>query len=190
MKKILLIDNYDSFTYNLKQLLGCEFAGEIIVRRNDEISLAQIAAADFAAIVISPGPKTPAAVPFSCQVIQTFYRQKPILGICLGMQCINEVFGGSTVRAKYPMHGKTGEIFHQEQGFFLNVKQACQVARYHSLQCIEPGPELEVTARLADQTIMGLQHRDYPVWGVQFHPESFLTEEGKQMINNFLDLLR
>lgn len=190
MKKILLIDNYDSFTYNLKQLLGQEFAGQIVVMRNDAIELAEIAAEDYAALVISPGPKTPTDVPFTCQVIRRFYREKPILGICLGLQCINEVFGGKTTRAEYPMHGKSGKIYHNGKGFFQQVKQGCTVARYHSLIAIEPSPKLEVTARLADGTIMGLQHLHYPLWGVQFHPESFLTEQGEIMINNFLDLVR
>ena len=190
MHKILIIDNYDSFTYNLEQLFGTGYDGRLMVKRNDEIDFDFIEAQNFEGIVISPGPKTPGDVPFTISIIERYYRNLPIMGICLGMQCINELFGGKTVLAPYPMHGKIGRINHTNEGIFKEIPQDTVVARYHSLISEVKSDELEITAKLADGITMGIRHKHYPLCGVQFHPESFLTEHGKEMIINFLDMIK
>ncbi len=187
--RLVMIDNYDSFTYNLVQLFY-EFDLEVIVRRHDAIDLAGIAALKPDWLCISPGPKAPAAAGISKAVIGHFYQEIPILGVCLGMQAINEVFGGSTVLAPVPVHGKRHEVFHQGQGIFAGLPSPFGAARYHSLMVKPASDALVVTARSADGVIMGLSHRWYPLHGVQFHPESFLTEYGRELVGNFLAVSR
>lgn len=189
VKKILLLDNYDSFTYNLYQLIGTQFEGEIIVKRNDAIGLEYIENSEINGLIISPGPKKPKDIPFVKELIQLYFKKIPVLGICLGMQCINEVFGGSTVRALYPMHGKAVTISHSGAGLFQGLPENITVARYHSLVVKVNSDDLIISAKTVDNVIMGIQHKRHPLWGVQFHPESFLTEYGDVMIGNFLNIL-
>jgi anthranilate synthase/aminodeoxychorismate synthase-like glutamine amidotransferase len=189
MTTLLVIDNYDSFTFNLVQMF-MNYDLCIQVHRSDRIGLDQVRAARPDYILISPGPKDPAHAGISKALIESFYRTIPILGVCLGMQCLNEVFGGRTVRAKAPMHGKTSRIYHRQETLFQHLPSPFRVARYHSL-AVSPSPEaiardLIVTASAADGTIMGLSHRRYPLHGVQFHPESFLTQHGFRLVENFL----
>ncbi|MFH1245518.1 MAG: aminodeoxychorismate/anthranilate synthase component II [Candidatus Omnitrophota bacterium] len=186
---ILLIDNYDSFTYNLVQYLG-ELGERLEVFRNDKLNLKDIAEIAPAKIVISPGPGRPRDAGISCALIREFAERIPILGICLGHQCIGEVFGGKVIRAKRLMHGKTSLIYHNGQTIFKGVQQPFTATRYHSLIVEkETLPEcLEITARTDQEEIMGLKHRSLPVWGLQFHPESILTEEGKKILQNFIEV--
>jgi anthranilate synthase component 2 len=191
MATLLVIDNYDSFTYNLVQMF-MRYDLSIQVHRSDGISLAQAAGERPDYVLISPGPKDPAHAGISKALIQALYRTTPILGVCLGMQCINEVFGGRTVRSPAPTHGKTSLVFHHQAALFSQIPSPLRVARYHSLvvQLSEATLErqLEVTACTADKTIMGVSHRRFPLHGVQFHPESFLTEHGFTLVENFLRL--
>ncbi len=180
-----MIDNYDSFTYNLVQLFF-EFNLEVLVFRHDAVTLAEIEALKPAWLCISPGPKAPAQAGISKAAIAHFYRRLPILGVCLGHQAINEVFGGATLPAPAPVHGKTSRVFHQGRGLFAGLPAPFVAARYHSLMAASVSPDLEVTARSEDGVIMGLSHRRYPLHGVQFHPESFLTGYGRQLAANFL----
>jgi len=185
---LLLIDNYDSFTYNLHQYLA-ELGAEIEVRRNNQVTLDEIATMQPTHIVVSPGPCTPNEAGLSCQIIKTFGPHIPLLGVCLGHQAIGQVYGGLVVRAPEPMHGKTSLIYHDEKGVFHNLPQPFEANRYHSL-IVEHSTfpkELEITAQTADGIIMGLRHRDYPVEGVQFHPESIMTPVGKALLRNFLE---
>ena len=184
--RLVMIDNYDSFTYNLVQLFY-EFDLEVVVRRHDEVDLAGIEALRPDWLCISPGPKAPADAGISKAVIAHFYQEMPILGVCLGMQAINEVFGGRTVLAPVPVHGKRQEIFHTGEAVFAGLPSPFGAARYHSLMVSPASADLVVTARSADGVIMGLSHRRYPLHGVQFHPESFLTEYGRELAANFLD---
>jgi anthranilate synthase/aminodeoxychorismate synthase-like glutamine amidotransferase len=186
---LLVIDNYDSFTYNLVQYFG-ELGAEMLVRRNDEITLDEIAALQPERIVISPGPCTPNEAGISCDVIRTFAASTPILGVCLGHQCMGQVWGGEVVRAGRLMHGKTSPILHRGQGVFAGLPNPFEATRYHSLLVQrESFPAvLEITAETAEGEIMGLRHREYPSHGVQFHPESILTLEGKHLLQNFLRL--
>ena len=188
---ILMIDNYDSFTYNLVQYLS-ELGEELIVKRNDQITVARIARLKPASIVISPGPGSPKDAGISNELITRFAGKIPILGVCLGHQCIGEVFGGDVVRAKRPMHGKTSKIYHTRQSLFRHLPMPFEATRYHSLivkRATLPAV-LAVTAWTADQEIMGLQHRRFPIYGVQFHPESILTTSGKDLLRNFLALVK
>ncbi len=187
MSKLLVIDNYDSFTYNLVQMFR-RYNLEIDVYRSDKISVTQADSIDPDYILISPGPKDPAHAGVSINLVKAFYKKIPILGICLGMQCINEAFGGSTVRAPVPMHGKTSRITHNNSGLFQDLGSPFKVARYHSLMVKINNSELLVSSRNKDGVVMGLCHNIYPVHGLQFHPESFLTENGFQIIENFLKL--
>ena len=185
---ILLIDNYDSFTYNLFHYLG-EIGAEVQVARNDKITLEEIAGLKPGKIVISPGPCTPKEAGISCDVIRRFGGKTPILGVCLGHQCIGAAFGGEIVRAPTIMHGKLSDIIHDSKTIFQSLKNPFAAMRYHSL-VIDPNrlpAELTVSARTSDDVIMGVRHRSHPVEGVQFHPESILTEEGKKLLKNFLD---
>lgn len=188
---ILVIDNYDSFTYNLVQYLG-ELGVDPVVRRNDEITLDEIAAFNPRAIVLSPGPKTPADAGVTIPVIKRFGSEIPLLGVCLGHQAIGEAYGGKVVRAANLMHGKTSYITHSGIGIFNGLPNPLRVMRYHSLivdRATFPD-ELEVIASGIESPdeIHALKHREYPVWGVQFHPESILTQDGKKLLENFLEL--
>ncbi len=185
---LLMIDNYDSFTYNLVQYFG-ELDQEVQVYRNDQISLDQIDDLAPAQVVISPGPCTPNEAGISVDVIKEFSGEIPILGVCLGHQCIGQAFGGRIVHAQQLMHGKTSMIHHSNAGVFRGIESPFQATRYHSLVVErETLPEcLEITAWSDDGEIMGLRHRDYPVEGVQFHPESILTQHGHVLLRNFLE---
>jgi anthranilate synthase/aminodeoxychorismate synthase-like glutamine amidotransferase len=186
---VLVIDNYDSFTYNLVQYLG-ELGAEVRVMRNDVVSLEDVANARADRIVISPGPGRPEAAGVTMSVIRTLGETTPILGVCLGHQAIGAVFGGEVVRAGVPMHGKTSTIEHDGLGVFSGITGPFVASRYHSLVVAESGlpAELEITARTReDANIMGLRHKTWPVHGVQFHPESILTGEGKHILRNFLE---
>tara|TARA_Y100000031_G_scaffold146712_1_gene180925 strand:- start:199 stop:780 length:582 start_codon:yes stop_codon:yes gene_type:complete len=184
---LLLIDNYDSFTYNLFQYLS-ELGEEVMVVRNDKTTLEEIDKMKPQRIVISPGPSTPLRAGISNDVIQHFGSRLPILGVCLGHQCIGYSYGGLIIQAKEIMHGKSSLIHHNGHGVFVGLPEPFSAIRYHSLIVHHNGlPDcLEVTAWTEDNTIMGLRHRQYPVEGVQFHPESFMTEVGKDLLKNFL----
>jgi anthranilate synthase/aminodeoxychorismate synthase-like glutamine amidotransferase len=186
---ILVIDNYDSFTYNLVQYFG-ELGAELCVARNDQITLAEIRALAPSHIVISPGPGTPDDSGVSLEVLRELGPSLPVLGVCLGHQAIGQVFGGVVKRAPYLMHGKTSLIYHHATDVFAGLPTPFEATRYHSLIVEESSlpASLEVTARTIDGEIMGLRHRTYPVVGVQFHPESILTAHGKAMLQNFLDM--
>jgi len=185
---VILVDNYDSFTFNLAQYLG-ELGAPPLVKRNDAISLDEIAEMHPDHIVISPGPGRPEDAGVSVDLIRRFGPTIPVLGVCLGHQSIGVAFGGQVVRAPQLMHGKTSAIQHDGRGVFRGLQQPFVAGRYHSLVVAEPLPEsLEMTARTDDGTIMGVRHRTYPVHGVQFHPESVLTGEGRQLLRNFLEM--
>ena len=185
---LLLIDNYDSFTWNLAQYLG-ELGAAPLVRRNDEISIEEIETLRPARIVISPGPGRPEDAGISVAVIRRFGPATPLLGVCLGHQGIGIAFGGSVVRAPQLMHGKVSSVCHDGRGVFRGLPQPFTAGRYHSLVVADPLPEpLEAAARTDDGTIMAVRHREYPIHGVQFHPESVLTGAGHQMLQNFLEL--
>lgn len=188
---ILVIDNYDSFTYNLVQYFG-ELGADLLVRRNDELSLDAIREIGPDLICISPGPCTPNEAGISNDVIREFGPKIPLLGVCLGHQCIGQVYGGEVVRADRLMHGKTSPVRHEGEGVFSGLPSPFQATRYHSLIISrESVPDcLKITAETEEGEIMGLQHREYPVHGVQFHPESILTEEGKRLLQNFLEMGR
>lgn len=187
---ILFIDNYDSFTYNLVQLFLPMYSN-ILVKRHDKISLEEIEKLPIKAIIISPGPKDPMHAGISCDCIKKFYKRIPILGVCLGMQCINECFGGKTINSPLPIHGKTSKFYHNQKGLFKNIPSPIKVARYHSL-CIEPkaNSPLSIDGHSEDGVIMAISHPKYPLFGVQFHPESFLTEYGETIAKNFLEIVR
>lgn len=184
---ILMIDNYDSFTYNLVQYVG-ELGEELQVYRNDKITLEEIERLNPDYLMISPGPCTPNEAGISMEAIRHFAGKIPILGVCLGHQSIGQVFGGNVVRAERLMHGKTSDVFHDGKTIFQGIPSPFTAARYHSLLVEEVSlpDELEVTARTADGEIMAVRHRDYPIEGVQFHPESIITQHGKQLLKNFL----
>jgi len=184
---LLVIDNYDSFTYNLVQYLG-ELGAEPVVRRNDQITVDEIAAEGYLGLVISPGPGEPKGAGITLDAIRKLGGRLPILGVCLGHQAIGEAYGGRIVRAPRPIHGKASRVQHDGRGLFVGVPAELDVARYHSL-VIDPATcpaELEVTARTSDGIIMGVRHRTLPVEGVQFHPESVLTSGGMTILANFL----
>lgn len=183
--RLFMLDNYDSFTFNLVQMFRV-YPLEVEVVRADKITVEEVAERKPDYIVVSPGPKDPQAAGISVPLIAKLHGRFPILGVCLGMQSLNEAFGGATTRAPLPMHGKTSEVFHEGRGVFAGVPSPTRVARYHSLAVTGIHDSLEVTARTADGVVMGLSHREHPLHGVQFHPESFLTEHGFPMIENFL----
>jgi anthranilate synthase/aminodeoxychorismate synthase-like glutamine amidotransferase len=186
---LLIIDNYDSFTYNLVQYFG-EMGADPLVKRHDEITLAEIEALKPDYLVVSPGPCSPKEAGISNDVIKTFGPKIPLLGVCLGHQCIGDVYGGDVIRAPRLMHGKTSPILHKGEGVFAGLPSPFEATRYHSLMVKrETLPDcLKITAETAEQEIMGLQHREYPIYGVQFHPESILTRHGKDILRNFLNL--
>jgi len=186
---LLVIDNYDSFTYNLVQYFG-ELGAQISVKRNDEITLADIEALKPERICISPGPCSPKEAGISNEVIRAFGPRLPLFGVCLGHQCIGDVFGGEVVRAGRLMHGKTSPILHDGKGVFADIPSPFEATRYHSLLVRrESFPDcLEISAETAEGEIMGLRHREFPIHGVQFHLESILTLEGKKLLQNFLAL--
>ncbi len=188
---IIIIDNYDSFTYNLVQYLG-ELKQDILVFRNNKVTINKIKALRPGHIIISPGPGYPRDAGISNEVIRYFKDKVPILGVCLGHQCIGEVFGGRIVHAKNLMHGKTSLIYHNKKTIFKNVKNPFEATRYHSLVVERKSlpDELELIAETKDKEIMAVKHRIYPLWGVQFHPESILTKEGKHILANFLSLTK
>ena len=186
---ILIVDNYDSFTYNLAQYFG-ELGCAVMVKRNDEVSLDEISLLRPTHVCISPGPGRPAQAGLSNDIVRRFAPELPLLGVCLGHQCIGEVFGGRIVAAPRLLHGKTSQIQHNGSGVFANLANPFAATRYHSL-VVSPDsvPDcLEVTAQTSEGEIMGLRHRDFPVHGVQFHPESILTAEGKKLLANFVAL--
>ena len=186
--KLLVIDNYDSFTYNLVQLFGEMEDVDLVVKRNDEIGIDEIKKLEPDRICISPGPGRPENAGISSELIRELGPRVPILGVCLGHQCIAQVFGGEIVRAEKLMHGKTSQIHHQGRGVFERLAEPLEATRYHSLIVKrESVPDsLEITAKTDDGEIMGLQHREFPIHGVQFHPESILTTEGRKLLANFL----
>jgi anthranilate synthase/aminodeoxychorismate synthase-like glutamine amidotransferase len=187
--KILLLDNYDSFTYNLAQYLG-ELGHAPIVHRNDELALDAVDALAPDRIVISPGPGRPEDAGISVDVIRRYGARIPVLGVCLGHQAIGYAFGGDVVRAPVLMHGKVSTVKHDGRGIFSGVTQPFVAGRYHSLVVADPVPEpLEISARTDDGIVMGLRHREFPIHGVQFHPESVLTGEGRKILRNFLELV-
>lgn len=185
---LLLVDNYDSFTYNLYQYLS-ELGAEVVTRRNDDITVEAVETLAPTQIVISPGPCTPHEAGASNAIIERLGPRIPVLGVCLGHQCIGEVFGGRVVRAPEPVHGKTAQIHHNGAGVFRGLPAPFEAIRYHSLIVDRDTlPDaLEITAETADGLIMGLRHREYPIVGVQFHPESILTSAGKDLLRNFLE---
>jgi anthranilate synthase/aminodeoxychorismate synthase-like glutamine amidotransferase len=184
-----MIDNYDSFTYNLVQYLG-ELGAELVVHRNDKITLEEIEALAPEKIVISPGPCTPREAGISCELVRHFAGKLPILGVCLGHQCIGDVFGGDVVRAERLMHGKTSMIHHNGEEIFDDLENPFEATRYHSLIVKrETLPDcFKLTAWTDQDEIMGIRHKEHPIWGVQFHPESILTRAGKPLLENFLNI--
>ena len=186
---MILIDNYDSFTYNVVQYLK-ELGVEPKIFKNDEITVSELKNMEFSSIIISPGPKNPDEAGISLEVIEEFHKTKKILGICLGHQCIAQYFGCKIIKSKNPTHGKVSKIYFKEDGLFNNIKQGFEATRYHSLivdnnsltECLIP------LAYTEDKTLMALKHKDYPVYGVQFHPEAILTEYGKVLLSNFICL--
>lgn len=186
---LLVIDNYDSFTYNLVQYFG-ELKANPVVYRNDEISISKIAKLKPKQIVISPGPCTPKEAGISNEVIKTFSGKIPLLGVCLGHQCIGHVFGGKIIRARQIMHGKISQVYHDKKGVFTKLPNPFPATRYHSLLIEKKSfpSSLEVTAWTDQDEIMGVRHKQHPTWGVQFHPESIMTVGGKEILKNFLRL--
>ncbi len=188
---ILVLDNYDSFTYNLVQYLG-ELGATMRVARNDKITVEEIEGLAPEGIVISPGPGTPDGAGISLALIRRLHETTPFLGVCLGHQAIGQAFGGTVARAQKQMHGKTSTIQHDNRGVFEALPQGFEATRYHSLVVLDEGfpADLEISARAEDGEIMGLRHRRLPIEGVQFHPESILTGQGKALLRNFLGLTR
>lgn len=193
---VLMVDNYDSFTYNLVQYLG-ELGASVTTVRNDQISTSEVPRYSPDAIVLSPGPCTPNEAGICLEVLESYARQYPILGVCLGHQCIGQAFGGNIVHASSVMHGKTSAIQHDNQGVFRDIPTPYQCTRYHSLVIEESSiPEcLQITSRVVEENgtqgdIMGVRHTELPIEGVQFHPESILTEHGHALLDNFLHLAR
>ena len=189
MSKVLLIDNYDSFTYNLVQYLG-ELGASVLVRRNDAITLEEAEALQPTHLVVSPGPGEPSQAGVSNLFIRYFAgKDVPVLGVCLGHQCVGAAYGGTVVRADRLMHGKVSQIYHDNKGLFRGLPNPFEATRYHSLIVREKGlpKDLEISAHTSEGEIMGLRHRTLPVRGVQFHPESIMTKAGKQLLQNFLD---
>ncbi|MBS4958110.1 aminodeoxychorismate/anthranilate synthase component II [Clostridium sp.] len=188
---LLMIDNYDSFVYNLVRYFE-ELGEEIIIYRNDKISIEDIESMDIDGIVISPGPKSPKEAGLSLEIIDRFKEKLPILGICLGHQCIGYYFNADIKKGNEPVHGKMFDITHNNKGLFQNVKNPLRVTRYHSLIVSRDNlPDtIEITSETEDKVIMGIKHKDYPIYGVQFHPEAEMTEEGHKILNNFINITK
>ena len=188
---LLMIDNYDSFVYNLVRDFE-ELGEEIIIYRNDKISIKDIESMDIDGIVISPGPKSPKEAGLSLEIIDRFKEKLPILGICLGHQCIGYYFNADIKKGNEPVHGKMFDITHNNKGLFQNVKNPLRVTRYHSLIVSRDNlPDtIEITSETEDKVIMGIKHKDYPIYGVQFHPEAEMTEEGHKILNNFINITK
>ena len=188
---LLMIDNYDSFVYNLVRYFE-ELGEEIIIYRNDKISIEDIESMDIDGIVISPGPKSPKEAGLSLEIIDRFKEKLPILGICLGHQCIGYYFNADIKKGNEPVHGKMFDITHNNKGLFQNVKNPLRVTRYHSLIVSRDNlPDtIEITSETEDKVIMGIKHKDYPIYGVQFHPEVEMTEEGHKILNNFINITK
>ena len=187
----LMIDNYDSFVYNLIRYFE-ELNEEVIIYRNDKITLKEIEDMDLEGIIISPGPKSPKEAGLSLEVIDRFKSEIPILGICLGHQCIGHFFGGNIIRGKEPIHGKISYIEHNGKDIFKNIKNPLRVTRYHSLILDNKSTpdSLEITSKTIDGVVMGIRHKDYNIYGVQFHPEAEMTEEGHKMLKNFINICK
>lgn len=183
---ILLIDNYDSFTYNLFQQLTY-LGANVKVAQNDQISLREAQKINPQKIIISPGPKNPNYSGISIPIIKKFYQKIPILGVCLGHQCIGQLFGSKIIQAKKILHGKTSKIFHKHHGLFKNISSPVKVARYHSLVIDQLPKKFELHAWSAEKEIMAIKHKEYPLYGIQFHPESFMTRVGDKLIKNFVN---
>lgn len=183
MDKILILDNYDSFTYNLYHLVQSVYKGQVDVKRDHEISLSDIN--NYKALVISPGPGRPETTPMAMELIKQLYKRIPILGICLGLQCINYHFGGETVKAAYPVHGKKALLVHDRKELYKNLPPSFNVARYHSLT-IKKADDINITGCTEDNVVMSIKHSTLPIYGLQYHPESFLSQFGKEIIINFL----
>lgn len=188
---LLMIDNYDSFVYNLVRYFE-ELGEEIIIYRNDKISIEDIESMDIDGIVISPGPKSPKEAGLSLEIIDRFKEKLPILGICLGHQCIGYYFNADIKKGNEPVHGKMFDITHNNKGLFQNVKNPLRVTRYHSLIVSRDNlPDtIEITSETEDKVIMGIKHKDYSIYGVQFHPEAEMTEEGHKILNNFINITK
>ena len=185
--RLLVIDNYDSFTFNLVQMF-LQYDLDIFVFRSDKLALPEVAPIEPDYLLVSPGPRDPAHAGISMAIIREWYGRIPVLGVCLGMQCINEIFAGRTLRAPQPRHGKISLVHHTGRALFAGLPSPFAAARYHSLMVDVRSPDLEITARCEDGVVMGLSHPGYPLHGVQFHPESFMTEAGFELIENFLRL--
>lgn len=187
----LMIDNYDSFVYNLVRYLE-ELGEQVLVKRNDSITIDEIENLSPEGIIISPGPKNPMDSGICLDIIDKFKGEIPVLGICLGHQCIGHYFGGEVARGMIPVHGKVTEVIHNNKGVFKNVKNPLKVTRYHSLIVKKENlpSELEITCSTGDGVIMGLRHKEYPIEGVQFHPEAELTEQGHEILKNFIEKCR
>lgn len=188
-KHIVLLDNYDSFTYNLYDYL-CRLGVRCTVIRNDVITVTELMNLEPDALVLSPGPKRPEDAGILMEVLQKLYNKLPILGVCLGHQAIGTLFGAKLVKANLPMHGKVSLIRHQSKGLFLGISNPMQVMRYHSLLLIDIPETLEVIASTDEGEIMAMKHREWPIWGLQFHPESILTAEGLFLLNNWVQTLK
>lgn len=187
MNSILLLDNYDSFTYNLYNLIQKNYIGDVIVKRDIEIIDSELE--NYDAFIISPGPGNPLTTPKAMEIISKFAKKKPILGICLGMQCLNQYFCGKTIKAIKPVHGKTSIFSHNNRSkLFIGLPTHFEIARYHSLQIV-PSENLVITGYSDDNTIMSIEHETLPIFGLQFHPESFLSQYGDEIIINFLQIV-
>ncbi|GAA0087015.1 aminodeoxychorismate/anthranilate synthase component II [Clostridium sp. CTA-7] len=188
---LLMIDNYDSFVFNLVRYIE-ELGEEVLIYRNDKMTIEEIKSLDIDGIIISPGPKAPKDAGISLDIIHSFKGVKPILGICLGHQCIGHYFSSSVIKGKEPVHGKISYIKHSNKDIFKDVKNPLRVTRYHSLIIDDRdiSKDLEVTCYTEDRVIMGVKHKEYPIYGVQFHPEAEMTEEGHKIIKNFIDIAR
>jgi anthranilate synthase/aminodeoxychorismate synthase-like glutamine amidotransferase len=184
---ILVIDNYDSFTYNLYQLIG-GLGFDVLVKKHDEVTIRDIEKLKPEKIVISPGPKRPEDAGVSMDVIKYFYKTLPILGVCLGHQCIGQLFGVKIIHAKEVFHGKTSKINHTNEGIFIGMKNPFLALRYHSLALESVPLEFDLQAWTDDKEIMAIRHKEYPLYGIQFHPESFMAEQGDILMKNFLSI--